>query len=402
MKILVCSQQYWPEYWRIVDVCEELAKLGHSVTVVCGLPNYDTGFTRTEYLHGRNRVQTHNDVSIFRCYEHERKRNSVDLFLNYQSFSKNSTKLIEKIPGDFDVVLLNGLSPVMQSLCGLYYAEKHNVKTLLYCFDVWPASLAAGGIKPFGLTKPIYDHYKKVSSKIYNRCDEILVTSKDFIEYLSQTCNVPVTKMAYLPQYSEEIFANKNQFKSVFEAKHNFVFAGNIGKAQNIDTIIDAASAIHDPEIKIHIYGSGSELKRLTEKTKDLKLSNVVFHGRIPFTEMPAVYAEADAMLVSLSKDEYAKLVIPGKIQTYLAAGKPVISACDGAVMSLLKEANCGFCVSSGDSMGLAAAIERMAALTKQEKEAFASNALNYSNSHFDRKSFFSYLETSLTNLAKK
>jgi glycosyltransferase involved in cell wall biosynthesis len=402
MKILVVSQQYWPEYWRIVDMCEELVRRGNDVTVLCGLPNYDTGKVLSEYRRGSNRNQQHDGVKIIRCNEHPRRRNPFDLLLNYYSFPFHAKKVVKKLPDDFDVVLLNGLSPVMQSFPGLLYAKMHSCRCLMYCLDLWPASLAAGGIKNSGFTKPIFLHFLKVSKSVYKRCDRILVTSFGFIRYLSNVCGVPENRLSYLPQYAESQFGEPSKPLILNPDKLNFVFAGNVGKGQDIPTLIRAAKLLENSRIEINIVGDGSALSYCKKMAGDLSVSNVRFLGKLPFSSMPSLYAGADAMLVCLSNQEFASLVVPGKVQTYLAAGKPVVGACGDSVKSILLEAKCGFASESGNAESLAQCLSKMSSLSKNDLEKMGSNARKYAKEHFDRASFFDRLETELKALRKR
>jgi glycosyltransferase involved in cell wall biosynthesis len=397
MKILVVSQQYWPEYWRITDICEELVKRGNDVTVLCGLPNYETGRIRPEYLHKKNRNEIHNGVKIIRCHEHPRKRNPIDLFLNYLSFPRSGKRIIRTLDDDFDVVLLNGLSPILQSKPGLLYAKKHHKKCLMYCLDLWPASLAAGGIRNKGLFKPVYSLFTSISSKIYQKCDEIYVTSIGFKDYLSDICGVNPNNIEYLPQYSENVFLKPAEPLFLNEGKKNFVFAGNVGKAQDVLTIIKAALLIKGSSVAIDIVGDGSALQKAKEYAKSVSCKNVYFFGRMPFEKMPAIYAGADAMLVTLSSDEFANLVVPGKMQTYMAAAKPIIGACGQSVKQIIDDAECGFCVASGDYQALAEAIMKFCALPKSVADKMGISGQKFSELNFSKETFFKKLDDAIS-----
>lgn len=147
MKILIVSQHYWPENFRITDIAESLVSNGHQVTVLCGLPNYPKGYIFGGYKHGKNRTQEHNGVRIIRAKEIARRKGILFRFLNYYSFPYHANKLIRKLDKDFDVVLVNELSPIMSAVPGIKYAKKHNKPLIMYEMDLWPESLLAGGIK---------------------------------------------------------------------------------------------------------------------------------------------------------------------------------------------------------------------------------------------------------------
>ena len=356
MKILLVSQQYWPENWRIVDTAEELVRRGHQVTVVCGVPNDGNGNLLPEYRETKNWVQNHGGVSILRIFDHPRRRGDLNLFAKYVSFTKKATKLVSSLPGTFDLVLSNQLSPVMQIQPAIVYGKKWNKPTLVYCSDLWPESLAARGVINKGLTKPIYHHYLKVSRALYNAADRILVTSPDYLDYLHRVDLVPMIKLAYLPQYAEAIFTKKVGPHLDYQTKHNFVFAGNIGMAQDLECLLKAAKELEtNPEISIHIIGAGSDMAACQRLVARSRISNVYFHGNMPLDSMPGAYEASDALIVTLSDDSFLKYVLPGKLQSYMAYGKPILSAANGATPKIIAEAQCGFSVCSGDYQGLAA-----------------------------------------------
>lgn len=357
MKLLIVSQHYWPENFRITDIAESLTSLGHDVTVLCGLPNYPKGYIFDDYKHGKNRIQEHNGVHIIRAKEIGRRNNILFRFLNYYSFPHYANKLVKKLDKDFDVVLINELSPIMSANPGLKYAKKYNKKVVMYEMDLWPESLLAGGIKKDSF---IYNHYKKVSAKIYSQCDKILVSTKEHIDYIKALPNCNNLDIDYLPQYAESIFEG-GDFITEDNDVIDLMFAGNIGKAQSVDIIIKAAALLKDnPKYKFHIVGSGSELDNVKKLAEELKTDNVIFYGQRPLSEMPELYKLADAMLVTLEDKPYANMTIPGKVQSYMAAGKPIIGSINGACSNLIKDEGIGYCCDSGDNEALANIIKQL------------------------------------------
>lgn len=380
MKILVVSQYYYPEPFRVTDICETLAQRGHQVTVLTGLPNYPEGKILKEYKSKEHRDEMRNGVRIIRCYEHGRGNNAIHLLWNYFSFAISGKKMIGKLDKDFDVVFINQLSPVMMAWPGIKYAKKYGKKTLLYCYDLWPASLAAGGIKQ---GSSIYKIFDKISKKIYRQVDKIAVTSKSFIEYFTREHGIEESKLFYLPQYCEDLFSDITP--RVNDGTYNYVFAGNIGAMQSVETIIKAAMLVKDDQtIKIHIVGDGRDLENCKKEAEGL--DNVIFYGRRPVEEMPKFYEMADAMLVTLAKDDLVSKTLPGKVQSYMAAGKPIIAAIDGEAKVVIEEAECGMICEAEDYEELAklfVEFKHMAA------ENFSNNAKKYYELNFVRSKFF-------------
>ncbi len=378
MKVLVICQYYKPEPFRITDICEELVQRGHEVTVVTGVPNYPMGKVYEGYHKGEKRDETVGGVKIHRCFTISRKRGIVFRFMNYYSYAIFSALYVQKMSEDFDVVFVNQLSPVMMANAGIKYKQKHQVPLVLYCLDLWPESLTSGKISRHGL---IYHYFHKVSEKIYRQADEILITSQSFAGYFEKEFGIKGVR--YLPQYAENIFSAE-----LCQKKPNgyidMMFAGNIGAAQSVETIIEAAILTSDElNLRWHIVGDGSEfekMKRLANRSE-----NIIFHGRKLLEEMPRYYAMADAMLVTMKKSPVLSLTLPGKVQTYMAAGKPIIGAIDGETAQVIKEAHCGICTPAEDATGLAESVRKF---VHMEKEEMGKNARKYYEEHFDKKMF--------------
>lgn len=395
MKVLVICQHYYPEPFRISDICEELVKRGHSVSVVTGVPNYPEGIIYKEYEKKRNHSEVINGVDVFRCNIIPRKPGILYRFLNYYSFVISSNKHIKKIKNEYDVVLVNQLSPVMMAKAGITYAEKFSKPCVLYCLDLWPDSLIAGGIRRDSL---IYKLYHRISRKIYCAADKLLVTSKEFIGFMSDNFGIDKRRISYLPQYAEELFGRIESVndKDIFD----LVFAGNIGEIQSIDTMIRAAEILKDSPIRWHIVGGGFDLDRLKTLASEKMLNNIVFYGRRSLGEMPHYYAIADAMLVSLKDDKVISLTLPGKVQSYMAAGKPIIGAINGEAKAVIEEAECGYCCEAENAEQLAEIILKF--INSQDKEKFGNNARRYYEQNFTKEKFMAKLENELNTIVSK
>ena len=391
LKILVVSQNYYPEQFRVTDICESLASMGHQVTVLTGKPCYGfpNGQIPSEYKKGKN-SQVINGVKVLRINQYPRKTGFVNRFINYYSFASKSAKAVKKLDKDFDVVLVNQLSPVFQIKAGAKYKKKNGAKLVVYCLDLWPESLLAGGIPKGSLP---YKYYHKVSKKLYKNADEILVTSKCFIDYFKQEFGL--TNVEYLPQYAEDIFnSNDNNQKEKDQSQVNLTFAGNVGHAQSVDTIIKAVNELKDrKELKVHIVGDGEALNSAIELSKELGVEEkIIFHGRKPLSDMPTYYQMADAMLVTLTKDTFASMTMPGKVQTYMATGKPIIASANGETKTQIEQSKAGFTCDAEDYMGLKDAIITFLDCDQDKKKDLSKNALRYYEQNFTKDKFFTKL----------
>lgn len=400
MKILVVCQHYWPEPYYLSDVCEELVRRGHTVHVVTDVPNYPMGYIYDDYKHGRNREQFHNGVRISRTFTIGRRKNDWFRLFNYYSYSISSTLFTKKLPNDYDVVFTNQTSPIMMTTAASVYSRKWGKKCVMYCMDLWPASLAAGGMKTWN---PIYKFFGKVSDRLYNRADKILITSQMFREYLENNYKIPSDRIVYFPQYAASQFEDlpKPENKETFD----FVFAGNVGKAQSLDTLLDAVKILNMPEyegkpLRWHIVGDGTRLENLKKQAEHLGLNNVIFHGRKPSEDMPKYYSMADAMLLLLTADPYISRTLPGKVQTYMAAGKPILAAANGEIPIILKAAECGYVSEAENSSKFAETIKMF--LEDKNKDQLGINARSYYEKNFTRGQFMDRLENILIEAAKE
>ena len=390
MKILVVCQYYWPEPFRVSDICAALVEAGHEVTVVTGTPNYPEGEIYPGYEGAAHRDEVLDGVRVHRCPIHPRKRGSVHRFWNYYSFVFASRRYLAGLEESFDVVFVNQLSPVMMAEGALAWARRHGKPCVLYCLDLWPESLTAGGIRSGSL---VYRVFLAISRRIYQAADRILVTSRGFFPYFREVLGMDDGALRYLPQYAED------QFEAVPPVEAHpgplvFLFAGNIGEAQSVETIVEAARLLKDdPRVRFHIVGDGVRLEAC--RTLAEGLPNITFYGRRDITEMPDFYARADAMLVTLKDSGAISGTLPGKVQSYLAAGRAIVGAAGGETAAVLADAGCGLSGPAGDAATLAANIRTLAdnpALVRQ----YGEQARAYYRENFRKDAFLRKLTETL------
>lgn len=399
MKILVVCQYYHPEPFRITDICETLVKKGHQVTVLTGLPNYPEGKILSEYRFGKKRKEILNGVNIIRCFEIGRGKSKIQLFINYVSFMIFGAIKAMFLKEKYDVVFVNQLSPVLMAVPAIIYKKMKKSRILLYCLDLWPDSLAAGGVNT---NSNIYKVFYKISKWIYKSVDSIMVTSKMFKDYFVDVLQLNELNIKYLPQYAEDIFVENNRSLDSRKANDdiNLVFAGNIGDMQSVETIIYAANEIKDDkQIKIHIVGDGSNYEVCKKLSEKLSLLNVVFHGRKPVNEMPSFYVMADAMLVTLKGNSNLSYTVPGKVQSYMAAGKPIIGSINGQTQKIINVSESGYCCGAEDFIALANIIIRFKKSDREHKVRMAQNSYDYYLNNFNKEKFFYKLVKEMADL---
>ncbi len=405
MRVLVSCQHYWPEPFNTGDVCEALVARGHEVTAITALPN--TGMPGNdipgEWRDPARRDEVRNGVRVLRADLHPRLTGGASRVRNYLSFWHNANKIARGLGDGFDVALGYQFSPVMQADPALVWARKNNKKALLYSFDLWPASLLAGGFKESSLP---FKWMRSVSKRIYSQADRIAVTSPLFDKYFRDELGLGIPDSAYLPQYADDAFlaAPAGSTPEGYDAaKTNLTFAGNVGQAQSVETIVEAAALLRDdPSIAFHVVGSGSHLEACRARAAELALKNLTFHGRKPLEDMPAYYAASDAMLVTFEVSPMADYTLPRKATTYLAAGRPVLAALDGETRRVLGEAGCGMCCGTADAEGLARIAREFAGLPDAERRRMGDHAREYYLAHFTKEKFLDKLEGLLADLCEE
>ncbi|MDW0114015.1 glycosyltransferase family 4 protein [Sporosarcina saromensis] len=398
MKILVVCQYYYPEPFRITDICEMLVKRGHEVTVVTGLPNYPEGKVLEEYRNENKKNEIKNGVKVIRTYEIGRGNSKLRLFLNYLSFTLSASLKTFNLRDKYDVVFVNQLSPVMMAIPAIIYKKKYKKKLLLYCLDLWPESLTVGGIKKGSL---IFNLFLIISKRIYKSADKIVVTSSMFKKYFKDTFDFQTDSIGHIPQYAEDLFLLNKDGRVIESNKsdiYNFVFAGNIGEFQSVETIVQAANELKNHKnIRFHIVGDGSNLDRCKELASKYMLDNLVYYGRRPLEDMPSFYEMADAMLITLINNKNVSYTLPGKVQSYMAAGKPIIGAIDGETSIVIKDADCGLCCAAGKYIDFAKLILEF--VNSDRKKQMGVNAQNYYIQNYNKNIFIERLENELNNL---
>jgi len=395
MKILVICQHYWPEPFQITEICEELVARGHEVTAVVGLPNYPSGVIPIEYKHFRNRNQVKNGVHINRCFEVGRKNSKLGLAINYCSYMFSACHKVLWLKHDYDVVYAYSTSPVLMSLPAAFLRCFSSKKLMIYILDIWPACLAAMNVYEGSM---LYALMKRVSHWVYAKADRLVYSSKRFQGYLQQVHHLYVPDEQYLPQFADDLFDTLPE--RVPAQGWNFVFAGNIGKVQNVETLIMAAYLLKEEPIHWHILGDGSNHEACVSLVEKLGLTGIVtMYGRKPKADMPAFYAMADAMLVSMKSDSCVNDTLPGKVQSYMAAGKPILGAIAGETPYIVAQANCGFCAPPEDPSAFADVVR--AFIARNDQLLMGENAKRYYQANFTKQGHMDKLESMLIALCE-
>ena len=368
LRILVVTQCFYPDIYAVNDIVEEMVKRGHKVTVLTGLPDYTTSKIPPEYRHGKRRHEHYKGADVYRVQTIARHHGPIWRSLNYLSFVVTGslrawTQDFTKTEACFDVIYVWEVSPVTMAVPAIRLAKRYRKPLFLYCMDIWPECVKAMGITESNPAFPLIHAWSRL---IYNACDHIAVSSKPFFTYLAKMNRVPLSRMSYLPQYADDALL-LSDFTKQPDGHVDFLFIGNIGKAQKLDCLIRAMSIFREKKddsssvankVTLHIVGGGSDEERIRELTQRLGLTDRIrFYGPKPAAEAAQYYKKADVCVLTLDGSTQIGDTLPGKLQTYMAAGKPVIAAANGATKEIIEESRCGICTPAGDDRALGEAL---------------------------------------------
>jgi colanic acid biosynthesis glycosyl transferase WcaI len=404
VKILIVTQYFWPENFRINDLTQELMQRGHSVTVLTGIPNYPAGRVFDEYRQNPKAFGHYGGATVMRVPMLARGHGSVRLFLNYLSFVVGGCLCGPwRLRGQHaDVIFVFEPSPVTVGLPAIMLGRIKHAPVVFWALDLWPETLAAIGV----IRSPrLLGWVGSLVRFIYERCTLVLGQSRGFLSSIAKYCS-DTQKIRYFPSWAEVVFSQADLVPApevpVREGVFNVLFAGNIGEAQDLPAVLEAAESLkHNATIRWLIVGDGRKSVWLQEEVARRGLQgNVLLLGRFPVERMPSFYAHADALLVSLKKAPVFSMTIPGKVQSYLMAGVPLIGMLDGEGAKVISEANAGLVCAAGDAGGLAAAVLEMAAMSVDRRHQLGANGRAFAQREFDRNLLMDRLEALLHEAA--
>jgi len=397
MRILVVTQYFWPENFRINDLVQGLVERGHSVTVLTGHPNYPEGRFAAGYGKGVRR-ETHHGARVWRVPMLARGLGGGrGLALNYLSFALTASVLGPWLcRGPYDVVFVYEPSPMTVGFPAVVMKWVRRAPLVFWVQDLWPESLSATG---FVQSRMILALVEQMVRWIYQRCDLILVTSRAFIPSV-QRVGGRRRAIAYYPQSAEALYqplapADAPGAGAELPTGVRILFAGNLGTAQDLPTILAAAEQTRDlPDLHWVLLGDGSMRTWLeAEVTRRHLGATVHLLGRRPVTDMPKFFAHAEVLLVTLRREPIFAMTVPAKIQSYLACGRPVLAALDGEGAEVILEAGAGLAVPAEDVAGLALAARQLYGMAPEERERLGRRGRQYFLQNFEREKLLDVLE---------
>lgn len=397
MRLLIVSQYFWPENFRINDLVADMVGRGHDVTVLTGQPNYPSGRFFPGYGWWKPQTERYQGARVVRVPLVPRgSARRARLALNYLSFAAfGALGAWLRLRGKFDAIFVFEVSPITVGIPAIVASRRFRAPILFWVLDLWPESLSAvGGVQSPSLLRAV----DRLVRWIYRNCARVLVQSRGFIPEIARH-GVPDAKILYFPSWGEALFQPLPQADSALlpplPEGFKVLFAGNIGEAQDLPAVLRAAECLRDrTEIHWLIVGDGRMAAWAKEEVQRRDLSQVHFLGRHPLESMPHFYAAADALLLPLKREPIFALTIPGKLQSYLACARPILAMLDGEGARIVQESNAGLTCRAGDADGLAAQVLKLAAMSDNDREAMGLNGRKYYEANFDRTRLFDQLET--------
>ncbi len=390
MKLLVISQYFWPEGFIVNDLVRKLVAQGHEVVVATGKPNYPEGVIFAGYrAAGVQRERYLDKIDVIRVPIWPRGRGgSFNLAMNYLSFVLSGLLLLPWLlrSHSFDAILVFAPSPITQVIPAVLLKWLKRVHLAVWVQDMWPESLEATG---FIRNRAVLKGVGFLVRWIYAMSDTLLLQSRAFEDPMARYARR--SKLVYFPNTFDLDMAEGSlmmlapELIDALGPGFNVVFAGNIGKAQAVETLLEAAELLRgDPDIRLVIVGSGSMLEWARGQKALRNLWNLALPGRFPVALMPPLFEQASALLVSLKSGEALAYTVPSKIQAYLAAGRPIIAALHGEGAQVVIESGAGLVCEPGNAKALAACILSMKALDAKERQVMGCCGQAYFSKHFD------------------
>lgn len=390
MKILIVTQYFYPENFRVNTFAEELVSRGHEVTVLTGYPQYPYGEIYPGYGFGVPYEKNWNGVQIERIKMRPRGKNIIGLLANCISFVSEGYKWVHRCQEKYDLVYVFEVSPVTVGLPAIRYKKKFGTPVFFNVQDLWPENV----IEVLGINnKLVIGVINKIVDKIYGDSDIVLCSSKGFVENIANR-GVPRDKLVFWPQFCKEPDMEVLKSPDIYDGNEfNVVFAGNLGYAQGLELLIETAEMVKDKPIHWYLVGDGRAKEKLMQLVAEKGLDEkVTFIGRVSEEEANSYVKYADCAYLSFNDCKLFDLTIPAKLQTYLACGVPILGAVGGESAEIIEKANCG-CVVSKTAEAVSECLQKMMNMPDEMLCNMRGNAVNYFEENYQMEKLIDEFE---------
>ena len=402
-RCLLITNHFHPETFRCNDIAFELAKRGYEVKVLTAIPDYPEGKYHKGYSLFKRRVEKIDGVTVVRVPHIPRGNGkTMRMIIHYASamFFFFFYALYQAIFHKYDCIFIHNTSPAFICLPAVLIKKLRGTPIDHWILDLWPESLAAGGIN----NKKIYNIIEKMMKRVYRNSDIIHISSMGFKQLLIEK-GVPEEKIEYLPNFCEDTLGNTT-LKTIPELPNGFIvmFAGNIGEAQNMENVMKSALLLkEEKEIHFVLVGDGRKKAWIENFVKENSLESTVhLMGRWPIDTMSTFFAKADVMLVSLADEVAFNLVLPAKVQAYMVNKKPILGMLNGEGQEVIRTANCGWSVNSDDVESMAKTIKELSQMTPEQLKAIGENGYKFYAQNFELNLCIDKVDNSLQRLMNR
>ena len=394
MRILIVSQYFYPENFKINDIAFFLKSKGFDVTVLTSKPNYPEGRFFKGYNFFNKNTEIINGVEIIRVPTIPRLNGgALGMILNYLSFLFFSFFVfLFKIKNKYDLVFATLLTPATSLLPMIWIKKRFKIPVILWVLDLWPDSFYANtGFRINLVSKQI----EKISNQVYNNADSIFISSNYFRKPIIKRLN-STKRFSFFPNWAEDIFYNKIKNTSIDQFNYpkgfNIVFTGNIGESQGFEDIVEAAKMTSHTSINWILIGDGRKKDWIKSQIEDHNIKNIYIPGRYPLELMPTYFSLADILLITLKKDEVFSNTLPAKLQPYLTSGKPILGNLSGEGLDIIKKNSIGLACDPGNPAQLANLAIEMSLFTKTKISEIRKNCLDLNENIFNKQEIFKTL----------
>lgn len=372
--MLVVCQHFFPESFRINDLCAGFTENDIEVDVLCGEPNYPQGEWFSGYNAWHPRTEVHEGIHIYRTFEIKRGNNSnVRIFLNYMTFPMASLLHVPQfLNKHYDRIFIYQLSPVYMAVAGITIGKLTHTPIIMYVMDLWPENLYS----VLNFQNPAIRAMLLHSSNwCYQNTDKLICLTGKMRDILVKRTGKPDSDICVIPQCCEKIYEKpifSPQLAKKFPDGFNLVFTGNLSPAQDFPLILKSATILKKEGYHINwiIVGDGMSRKEIQRQVQRRGLEQCFFfEGFHPIEDMPKYAGIADGLIACLSPSPLLDCTIPAKVMSYLASGKPIILAMDGEAKALINQNHCGFAGDSGNLPQLVANIKKLYHLTPEQRQ---------------------------------
>lgn len=403
MRVLLISQYFYPENFLVNQLALALQNNGHDVTVLTGQPNYPSGCFFTGYSPFGPLRERYNGTDVIRVPMVSRRRGRpLELALNYLSFAFSATIFgLPRLHGQFNACLVYCPSPITAVIPAIVYRLIQRVPVALWVQDLWPESIFAVSRRAENWLNPLVGWLVRW---VYSHVDQIWVQSPAYIPSVTRHGG-SAERITYVPNWAEDLYDCERWAEVSSEPipENSLVFAGSIGRAQGLEVLIDAAESMRQtaPSVSWIFVGDGTARHWLESEVRRRGLTDrVTLLPRRAPQEMPKILKAAAGLLITLRDADVFAQTIPSKVQSCLAAGRPVIGVLAGEPARIIEEAHCGYVCPPRDSMALAAAIKRLLSLPQPQRDELGRCGHRYYRAHFTQAKVMEQIQALLAQLA--